>query len=285
MGLDGVNILWTARYDYDKGKRLLPHAHSFYQVIWIAEGKGLFQEDGQISEAMPGALYWIRPGVSHGLKASPRSPLKTLDLKFELRDPELERLVARVPSRLLPAGADLVRLLDQIRKEGTEQEAYFREVAKLHLLELLYRLARAAAEPLPAELSAASPSVSVRGVALDNANQAARLAEAWIEANAAGDWTVGEMAARLNYSESYLRQLFKAYRGCTIPAYRMQVRIGAAKERLAYSDAPLQEIAEACGFKTVQHFIRIFKRLEGITPGQWMIRERRGIRKSIVFGE
>ncbi|MDF2938099.1 MAG: AraC family transcriptional regulator [Paenibacillaceae bacterium] len=285
MALDGVNILWTARYDYDKGKRLLPHAHSFYQVIWIAEGKGLFQEDGRISEALPGTLFWIRPGVLHGLKASPRSPLKTLDLKFEIRDPELERLVAPVPSRLLSAGAELVRLLDRIRKEGAEQEAYYKEVAKLHLAELLYRLARTAAGSLPGDMPPPSPAAFGNTVDLECTNQSAKLAEAWVRNHAAGDWTVKEMAAGMNYSESYLRQLFRSYKGCTIPAYRMQVRISLAKDRLAYSDASLKEIAEACGFKTIQHFSRIFKRLEGITPGQWRSRERHGIRKSIVFEE
>lgn len=283
MAAYGVNIIWTARYDYEKGKRLLPHSHSFYQVMWIAEGRGIFHYGEELSEAVPGTLYWIRPGMAHGLKPSLGTTIKTLDLKFEIISPELEAVASALPFRLFPAGVQAAELLDQIRQEGLSRQAYYKELANLHLVELIYRLARTAAGGSLTENKEAGPPPGYFALPTEGAYHAARLAERWIKEHAGEDWTVREMASQLQYSESYLRQLFKAYKGCTIPVYQKQVRLQAAKEKMAYSEAALKEVAQAVGFKTVQHFCRVFKEQEGITPGQWLKREKRGIRKSIVF--
>ncbi len=29
----GLNIIWTARYDYHKGQMLASHKHDFYQIL------------------------------------------------------------------------------------------------------------------------------------------------------------------------------------------------------------------------------------------------------------
>ncbi|MDF2923153.1 MAG: hypothetical protein K0R57_2067 [Paenibacillaceae bacterium] len=290
----GVNILWTARYDYEKGRRLAPHAHSFYQVIWIAEGKGRFRYNEEVFEASPGSLFWIAPEQLHGLEPYRGTSIKTLDLKFEIISTALEQLASRLPAWIDHAGPEAAHLLDSIRREGAGREAHYREVASLHLAELIYRLARTAADTASGSASVASsarenglPALAPGyfSVPTEGAYTAAQQAERWIEDHAEEEWTVSEMALQLKYSESYLRQLFKTYKGCTIPAYQKQVRIQRSKERMTYSDCSLKQIAEACGFKTIQHFGRVFKQLEGITPGQWLDREKRGIRKDILFGE
>jgi AraC-like DNA-binding protein len=46
-------------------------------------------------------------------------------------------------------------------------------------------------------------------------------------------------------------------------------RISLAKERLLESDDSVSLIAERCGFESLPHFHRIFKKITGQTPGAY----------------
>ena len=49
----------------------------------------------------------------------------------------------------------------------------------------------------------------------------------------------------------------------------MQYRITIAKKQLAFTDVPIKDIASMVGFKTVQHFNRIFKEITGTPPAEF----------------
>ena len=61
----------------------------------------------------------------------------------------------------------------------------------------------------------------------------------------------------------------KAELGITAIEYLMQYRITIAKKHLAFTDVPIKDIANMVGFKTVQHFNRIFKEITGTTPAEF----------------
>jgi AraC-like DNA-binding protein len=46
-------------------------------------------------------------------------------------------------------------------------------------------------------------------------------------------------------------------------------RIDRAKALLRGSEAPLAEIADACGFSDQSHLTRVFRSLTGTSPGAW----------------
>ena len=49
----------------------------------------------------------------------------------------------------------------------------------------------------------------------------------------------------------------------------MQYRVTIAKKQLAFTDVPIKDVANMVGFKTVQHFNRIFKEIAGTTPAEF----------------
>jgi quercetin dioxygenase-like cupin family protein len=61
----GVNILWTSRYDYDRGRRLKPHMHDYFQIIYFLDGAGVFICDGSTYLIKPGTLFFIPPMSKH----------------------------------------------------------------------------------------------------------------------------------------------------------------------------------------------------------------------------
>lgn len=63
-----------------------------------------------------------------------------------------------------------------------------------------------------------------------------------------------------------LNALAKRELGMTVMGYLMQYRILIAKKQLAFTEVPIKEIADRCGFQTVPHFSRVFKACCGETP-------------------
>jgi AraC family transcriptional regulator len=67
----------------------------------------------------------------------------------------------------------------------------------------------------------------------------------------------------------YLVQRFRRQFHCTPGEYQRQLRVDAAKEKLASSTCTLSEIALLTGFADQSHLTRIFKRNTGMTPAEF----------------
>ncbi|WP_127580063.1 helix-turn-helix domain-containing protein [Paenibacillus koleovorans] len=77
------------------------------------------------------------------------------------------------------------------------------------------------------------------------------------------------LADRLRISSGYLSTYFKEKTGNNFIDYLHQVRLNRAMELLDGTDLRIQEIAERVGYANVNSFIRMFKKLHGVTPGDY----------------
>ena len=57
--------------------------------------------------------------------------------------------------------------------------------------------------------------------------------------------------------------------GYTVMEFLMNHRILIARKQLAFTEIPIKDIAVRSGFKTVQHFGRVFKEHTGATPADY----------------
>ncbi|MBU3101954.1 MULTISPECIES: PocR ligand-binding domain-containing protein [Clostridium] len=78
--------------------------------------------------------------------------------------------------------------------------------------------------------------------------------------------SIDEMASMCNVSPSYFSKLFKKNIGDNFSNYINKVRIKKAKELLEASDIPIINLALDLGFEDCGYFIKVFKRIEGVTP-------------------
>ncbi|WP_105614613.1 helix-turn-helix domain-containing protein [Vallitalea okinawensis] len=78
-----------------------------------------------------------------------------------------------------------------------------------------------------------------------------------------------QMASHFNMSSASLCQVFKNSTGYKISDYVIELRINKAKNMLVTTDLQLKMIAEYVGYFNVSSFIRRFKKIEGITPGNY----------------
>ncbi|MHC5249242.1 helix-turn-helix domain-containing protein [Enterococcus sp. LJL90] len=91
----------------------------------------------------------------------------------------------------------------------------------------------------------------------------------YINENYQEDLYLGAISEKFGLTESYLSRLIKEKLDMTFKTYLNNLRVQKAKNIMASSNVLIQEVSEIVGFKNVNSFIRVFKQIEGITPGQF----------------
>ena len=81
--------------------------------------------------------------------------------------------------------------------------------------------------------------------------------------------TLHEMAESAGLSTGYFSQVFHKSTGETPHQFLLRHKVERAKEMLRGSEARVLDVAVACGFKTQQHFARVFRRMCGASPTEY----------------
>lgn len=77
------------------------------------------------------------------------------------------------------------------------------------------------------------------------------------------------LAEQFYLNKFYLSRIFKEQFGTTVMSYLDQVRITHAKHLLRFSDHTMEEIGREVGIEESSYFNRVFRKIEGITPGAY----------------
>lgn len=88
------------------------------------------------------------------------------------------------------------------------------------------------------------------------------------------DITLEGCAAELNFHPVYLGRVFKKETGMSFSDYLIEFRIKLAKEWLKNTTMKISDISEKLNYSNTTAFIRIFRKVVGMTPGQY--REQTG---------
>ena len=103
----------------------------------------------------------------------------------------------------------------------------------------------------------------------DFLHPAIRLALKYIEAHCREEISQTDVADAVHLNPSYFSTLFKKFLGKGFSDYLTEIRIAHVKERLSTTSEKIKAIAETEGFSDYQYFVKIFKRLTGLTPSQY----------------
>ena len=77
------------------------------------------------------------------------------------------------------------------------------------------------------------------------------------------------VAEQFHYEPSYLGRLLKAHMGKSYTDLIRELRIGEAEKLLRETGLSIDKVAELSGFHNQVHFFREFRRVYGITPGEY----------------
>ena len=77
------------------------------------------------------------------------------------------------------------------------------------------------------------------------------------------------LSSQMNLSQSYISHLFKLKYNVSVAQYINSVRIKKAKELILLGNDSIKAISIKVGFSGDSQFIRAYKRIEGVTPGNF----------------
>ena len=108
----------------------------------------------------------------------------------------------------------------------------------------------------------------------DHGDAAVLDAQRWIASNYAVAAPVAEMVERSGLSPRTFKRRFRSATGETTISYVQRIRVEAAKRALETGSAPIEEISWSVGYEDAASFRRLFKRLTGLTAGEYRRRFR-----------
>jgi AraC-like DNA-binding protein len=90
-----------------------------------------------------------------------------------------------------------------------------------------------------------------------------------VHAKIEDDLRLDEMAESAGLSTAYFSQMFRKSTGETPHQFVLRQRIERAKQMLRAPEGRVLDVAVACGFKSQQHFARVFRQLCGASPTEY----------------
>lgn len=244
------------RWAEKKGFHLLrPHGTGEYILLHFLS-RAVLTWQGQTCMADVGSLIVFSPDMGHTIDA----PEPLLHDWIHISG-DAAALMARYglqPDVLYHPGAtqavsDIVAMLEM---EFFAQRTYWPEMARAKVNEMLILISRS--------LAGDQPPVTVRDETVERLREIRSriLSESW------RTWTIPELAADANISQSRLHAVYKAVFGISPKHDLILMRIEKAKQ-LMQEGMSVAEAAETLGYGNVYHFIRQFKQFTGVTPKQY----------------
>jgi AraC-like DNA-binding protein len=267
LGEHGVYI-FESRHSPDFSMELV--AQDFHHLYVVREGRGFIETEDEKLPIRENQILHVPAHVAHRPVDDPDAPLTLIILCFYENvfgdcNSALEsmRLFGRSFPALTPfkVGDNYTRLevrnrLKALFVEQVQQKEGSRSVILSQLIELLVFLARTFEEH--------------RGLSPTDAGAAAFAGSLqYLDDNFYRPVRIEELADLANMSYRTYTEQFKRRKGKTVTQYMAERRVEYAKRLLLETDDILFVSAEA-GFGDLTHFYRVFKKLTGVTPKQFM---------------
>lgn len=94
-------------------------------------------------------------------------------------------------------------------------------------------------------------------------------AQEYIRRNLDKRLSLNDVASVFNFSPNYLSQLF-SQNGSSFVEFVSRARVDTAKHLMATTDLKVYEISERVGFESAFYFSKVFKKIEGVSPREYM---------------
>lgn len=96
-----------------------------------------------------------------------------------------------------------------------------------------------------------------------------RMLRSEVFASLGEDWSIKNMADRVNLSQSHFYALYKKIFGISPTADLINAKINSAKNMLRFQNSKIEDISISLGYENKTHFIRQFKKAVGLTPSAY----------------
>ena len=229
-----------------------------YQLNYITEGAGIFENRSGRFQVKEGSLMMILPGEWHRYRPLNKTGWveNYVGFKGKIADHFFQHpFFAEKPAVLqLGIKEELIdthlKIMDLIEKEqpGYQQIASGMVVKMLGYIVSFEKQRGFSGKPI------------------------ARVIEEsrfFMRQNTDREIDIEALAKQHHVGYSYFRKMFKKYTGVSPGQYHLQLRILRAKEMLVSTNLSVKEICMELGFQTIHYFSLVFKKKTGMSPSEF----------------
>ena len=226
-----------------------PEGSNYHHLIWVTEGRGRFwvEEKKMILEAGEG--LFCRRKIPHGY--APENIFRTEWMTFTGADSLLDYCGVGnyLQFRMSPSVAASAAQLRTVC-EGSSTVISRSAATYQWLTEFL------------AELMAPY-------------KQPEQIVREYLEVHYNKPLTLEEIAQQVHMSKYGLCHYYAQNVGTTVLRELQEIRVAKAKQLLRFTDRPVAEIGNLCGYDSASYFGKRFKEIAGCTPGDYRIQRKK----------
>jgi AraC-like DNA-binding protein len=236
------------------------HRPSFqYWVIeFVAQGRGTLTLNRETCHLVPGMVFSYGPGIAHDIVSDPRAALVKYFVAFVGQNAEaLLRRHGPAPGHVMQTAApiEVLALFDDLIRTGLRGAPLSARMAAVLLEYLVLKIAETA---MPVG-------------AADTASFATyRRCQQHIEDHWAQLSTLEQVAEECGVDAAYICRLFRRFHHQSPYQYLLRRKVMHAAERLLDSKRSVKQEAEELGFSDAFHFSRVFKKVMGLSPSEFV---------------
>jgi len=249
-----------------------PHFHNGYELYFLFWGSTKYIFEDKTYEINEGDIVWIPPYIDH--KTRPNNLERHKRLLFYIMpqffedclkdDKELYDFfhyyrIIRTTPRDVKLFRRFSNLLLEEHFENENNDSMSDTIIRGLFISLLAHLKRIYEQNL-------EQSNELQPKGEYSTSYTLNMLISYINTNFSSELTLASLAEQVNMNPVYISSLFKKNFGFTFKDYLLKLRIDKATQLLKNTSATVESIAFECGFSSINHFCKTFKRLVGMSP-------------------
>lgn len=231
--------------------------HDFYVLAYAKSGSAVYTFGNETVRIKKGDIVFIRQGQRYSARSDPDDPWHFISVAFsvEFRDEESRAVLHRLPNRTSMSGSSHLaqNFAELCRIRSAENSGYLIKCRSL-ILDLLYSLLYHHDH---------SQHTGVHDRKLEQIIDMMR-------ENISRSYSLAELCEMSGLSSSHFRMLFKERTGMTTVQFQNHLKINHAKDLILSRTCNVTEAAYAVGFNDIYYFSRLFRKLTGKNPSEYL---------------
>lgn len=246
------------------------HRHDAWELYCVLQGKGTRMAGDTLQSFAEGDVALIPPNMHHHWDYNPISAdeegcirylMVAFSHSFVLHCmavfPELRNRLACVtfPAEALKFGMETARTIRQALSAMNGMDEIERLCGMFRLLPVIF--------------TAKDYTVAGKPIRIEREVRRMQQVCAYVMAHYVHPIPLGDIAAEVSMNRSAFCSWFKHCKGMTFSQFVTQYRLNTACDLLEHSQKSVSEIGYLVGFSDIPHFVRVFTKEKGVSPGKY----------------
>jgi AraC-like DNA-binding protein len=231
--------------------------HSHYILAYAIDGEAVYKVKDNEFTVKKGDVLFFPKGVSRSAYSKPENPWQFYSTSFDLdlRNDSTINLFNSVNNIIRSTNLyRLPSLLAELNSVWTGKRSGYIIKCRSLILDILYTIIK--------EVDSSNYN-SANFKCIDKVLNL-------LNSNFMYTYSVEDLAKLSNLSYSHFRMLFKKVTGLTTVQYQNNIKIHKSKDLLLNGDCNVTEAALAVGFNDIFYFSRLFKKITGSSPSDYI---------------